>query len=91
MNSMLTVNVDSHHVRFTPDDEVSVVDAVRALSNSDGHWSIWEDSKVEHAEILRYCQRYRFQGGTPIPVVNSEGWDMIRTLLLASLSDSNLP
>ena len=59
---MLTVNVDSHHVRFTPDDKVSVVDAVRALSNSDGHWSIWEDSKVEHPEILRYCQHYSFQG-----------------------------
>jgi hypothetical protein len=91
MNSILTVNIDSRHVRFTPDGRVSVGDVIRELSHSDRPWPIWEDSKVEHAEIVRYCQRYRFQGGTPIPVVNSEGWEMVRTLLLASLSDSNLP
>jgi len=91
MHSMLTVNIDSHHVRFTPDDKVPVGDAIRALSHSDRSWSIWEDSKVEHPEILRYCQHYSFQGETPIPVVNSAGWEIIRTLLLASSSDSHLP
>jgi hypothetical protein len=91
MNSMLTENIDSHHVRFTPDGKVSVGDAIRPLSHFDRPWPIWEDSKVEHPEIHRYCQHYSFQGETPIPVVNSEGWEMIRTLLLASLSDSNLP
>lgn len=91
MNSMLTVNVDSHHVRFTPDGKVSVVDAIRAVSNSDRPLSIWEDLKIAHPAILMHCEHYSFEGEGPISVVNNEGWESIWMLLLEYLSNANLP
>ena len=90
MDKALVVNLDSEPVRFTPDGKVSVVDAIRAVSNSNRPRTIWEDLKVEHPEILAYCEHYPFQGETSVLVANSKGWERILMLLPGYLSDQDL-
>jgi len=90
MEQALIVNLDSVALRFTPEGKVSVVDAIRAVSNSDSPYSIWENLKAEHPEILLYCVDYSFQGKGPVPVIDSKGWERVWMLLPDYLSDSNV-
>lgn len=90
MDKALVVNLDSEPVRFTPDGKVSVVDAIRAVSNSNRPRAIWENLKVEHPEILTYCEDYPFQGERFFLVANSKGWERILMLLPGYLSDQDL-
>lgn len=90
MAQPLILNLGSDPLRFTPDGKVSVVDAIRAVSNSDSPYSIWENLKAEHPEILLYCVDYSFQGKGPVPVIDSKGWERVWMLLPDYLSDSNV-
>jgi hypothetical protein len=90
MDKALVVNLDTEPVRFTPDGKVSVVDAIRAVSNSNRPRAIWENLKVEHPEILTYCEDYPFQGEKSVLVANSKGWERISMLLPSYLSDQDL-
>lgn len=90
MDKALVVNLDSEPVRFTPDGKVSVVDAIRAVSNSNRPRAIWENLNVEHPEILTYCEDYPFQGERSVLVANSKGWERILMLLPGYLSDQDL-
>jgi len=72
MEQALIVNLDSVPLRFTPDGKVSVVDAIRAVSNSNCPYSIWETLKVQHPEILLYCEDHSFQGESPAPLIDSK-------------------
>ena len=90
MEQALIVNLDSVPLRFTPDGKVSVIDAIRAVSNSKRPSSIWENLRVEHPEILIYCEDYSFQGEGPIPVIDSKGWERVWMLLPDFLSDPNV-
>jgi len=73
----LILNLDSVPLRFTPDGKVSVIDAIRAVTNSNRPYSVWENLKAEHPEILIYCEDYSFQGEDPIPVIDSRGWERV--------------
>jgi hypothetical protein len=66
MEQTIIVTLDSVPLRFTPDGKVSVIDAIRAVSSSNHPYSIWENLKAEHPEILIYCERYSFQGEEPV-------------------------
>lgn len=55
MEQALILSLDSVALRFTPEGKVSVVDAIRAVSNSDSPYFIWENLKAERPEILLYC------------------------------------
>jgi len=90
MEQALIVNLDSVPLRFTPDGKVSVIDAIRAVSNSKRPSSIWANLRVEHPEILIYCEDYSFQGEGPIPVIDSKGWERVWMLLPDFLSDTDL-
>jgi hypothetical protein len=85
MEEAFTVHLDNKPVNFTPDGKVSVVDAIEATMNSAHARTIWETLKVEHPEILSYCEDYPFQGDDPLPVVDSAGWERIMPLLLCYL------
>jgi len=89
MEEALIINLGNEPVRFTPDGKVSVVDAIRAVSNSNRPCAIWENLKVEHPEILAYCEDYPFQGEGSLPAANSKGWERIWMLLPNYLSDKN--
>jgi hypothetical protein len=90
MEQGLIVNMDSVPLRFTPDGKVSVFDAIRAVSNMNCPHSIWENLKTEHPEILADCEDYSFQGGSPCPVIDSQGWERVLILLPAYLPYPNI-
>jgi hypothetical protein len=77
----LTLHLDDKPLRFTPDGKVSVVDAIGATTLSHRAHAIWEGLKEKHPEILPYCEDYSFQENDLIPVVDSEGWEIIMMLL----------
>ncbi|GAJ22405.1 unnamed protein product, partial [marine sediment metagenome] len=52
--------------------------------------AIWENLKVEHPEILTYCEDYPFQGERSVLVANSKGWERILMFLPGYLSDQDL-
>ena len=81
MEQPLILNMDDVPLRFTPEGKVSVVDAIRAVSNSNHPHAIWEILKAEHPEVLIYCEDYYFQGKDPIPVISSKGWEGVWMLL----------
>jgi len=81
--------LNNEPVRFTPDGRVSVVDAIRVVTNSNSPDAIWDSLKTEHPEVLMHCENYSFQTEGPIPVVNSEGWGTIWMLLPDYLLDIN--
>lgn len=90
MEQALIVNIDSVPLRFTPDGKVSVVDAIRAVSNTNCADSIWGDLTTEHPGILKHCQDYSFQGESPIPVIDSKGWERVLMVLPDYLPDPNI-
>jgi len=90
MEQDLIVNLDSVPLRFTPEGKVSVVDAIRAVSNSNHPHSIWENLKAEHPGVLMDCEDYSFRGEGPVPVIDSKGWERVWMLLPDYLSDSNV-
>ena len=91
MEQPLILNLESVPLRFTPDGKVSVVDAIRAVSNSRCPTTIWENLKAAHPGILIYCEEYSFQAGDPLLVINSTGLEKVWMLLPDYLVDPNLP
>ena len=87
MEQSLVVLFDGDPVRFTPDGKVSVLDAIGALVNSECPGYLWDDVKKKHTEIMSYCGSYSFQNGQFLPVVDNEGWNMLRTVLMDYLGD----
>jgi hypothetical protein len=81
MEKRFTVHLDNKPVRFTPDGKVSVVDAIKATTQSNRARAIWEILKGRHPEVLDLCEDYSFQGRDPVPVVGSTGWEAIMPLL----------
>jgi hypothetical protein len=89
MEQNLVVSFDGDPVRFTPDGRVSVLDAIGALTHSESPRSLWDDVKKKYPEIRSYCGSYSFQKGHSLPVVDSEGWDMLLTVLVNYLGESD--
>jgi hypothetical protein len=82
------VNFDGDPVRFTPDGKVSVLDAIEALTHTKCPGSLWEDVKKRYPEIVSHCGSYSFQKGHFSPVLDSEGCDMLWTVLVDHLGKS---
>jgi predicted HAD superfamily phosphohydrolase len=87
MEKDVIMDLDNVAVRFTPEDKISVIDAIRAVGGSEHAWTVWEKLKMEQPEVLDHCEDYSFQMQDPVPVVNSEGWDKISSVLFGYLSD----
>jgi hypothetical protein len=77
MEETLIVNFDNQPIRFTPDGKVSVVDAIKMVTGSDNPWSILENLKAEHPDLLTHCQEHVSQSEGAVPVVAGEGWEKI--------------
>ena len=84
----LVVHFDDDPVRFTPDGKVSVLDAIKALTQLDCPNLLWESLKKNHPEILIHCGSHSFQKGQSLPVVDVAGWDMLWTVLIDYLVTS---
>jgi hypothetical protein len=81
------MKLDGDRVRFTPDGEVSVVDAIKALSTVEGAERIWESLKQERPEFEDLCQGYNFQENQIDSVVDGESWEIIEDALLGYILD----
>jgi hypothetical protein len=88
MEQALTVHFDGDPVRFTPEGKVSVLDAIRALTQSCHPERLWESLKEEHPEILDHCEDYRFQKRQWLPVMDKEGLEMLWVLLIDHVGKS---
>jgi len=81
----VVMNLGDYLVRFSPDGKVSVIDAIKAVSDSDRAGELWEDMVSQHPDLLSHCGDYNFQGEETETVIDTEGWERIRTLLPAYL------
>ena len=89
MGKAVIVNLDSIPLRFTPDGKVSVIDAIRAVSDSNCPITIWENLKETYPDFLIYCEDYSFQEEAPVAVIDSKGWEKVWMLLPDYLADPN--
>ena len=83
-----SVCLDGDQIRFSPTGEVSVLDAISALTGANDPESVWEGIKRGHPRVLSGCREYRFQGsnGGPTPVADSQTWFQISVLLFSLMS-----
>ena len=90
MSEEFVLSLAHNSVRFTPSGEVAVMDAINALSESDGAEEIWLRLKNENPEILKHCKQFHFSKNQSVMVVDSQGWEQIETLLFDYILDQNL-
>ena len=90
MKEAVVLNLVEGPVRFTHDGQVSVVDAIRAVSMADDSDAIWKKLKREHPEILPHCRNESVGESGSVMVVNSKGWEMIWLLLPEYLLDPDV-
>jgi hypothetical protein len=81
MESRYVFELDSCPVRFTPDGKVAVMDAIRAVSLTPFPGKVWGRLKRAHPQLPQECEEYRFDGGKPILVADSETWQRIWNVL----------
>jgi hypothetical protein len=81
MPQELVLSLKKNPVRFTPNGEIAVIDAIKALSESDSVEEIWETLKRKNPEILSHCKRVYFSKNKSTVVVDSQGWEQIESLL----------
>jgi len=91
MDQALILTLDKERIRFTPDGNISVIDAIQAVCDANNPQAIWENLKEEHPEILMHCEDYSFQGESHVPVIDSKGWEKLWILLPDYLSYPNVP
>jgi hypothetical protein len=85
------LSIEKKSIRFTPSGEIAVIDAIKALIESDNAEEIWQTLKEENLEILSHCMQFHFSKNKSVMVVNSQGWEQIATLLFDYILDQNLP
>ncbi len=91
MSKEFVLSLEENSVRFTPSGEIAVIDAINALSESDGAEEIWQRLKNENPQILSHCKQFYFSKNKSAMVVGSQGWEQIETLLFDYILDQNLP
>ena len=60
MTKKFVLSLTEKAVRFTPSDEMAVLDAIRVLSGSDTAEDVWKKLKDENPQILSHCKQVFF-------------------------------
>jgi hypothetical protein len=81
MTREFVLSLEKNFVRFTPNGEIAVIDAIKALGDPETAEEIWETLKVENPEILSHCKQFRFSKNKSAMVVDGQGWEQIEFLL----------
>ena len=84
----VTLHLQDDLIRFTPEGQIAVLDAIGALSEDDCPVCIWEDLKRGNPHISELCDIYTFPEKESAPVADGDSWAIIQTLLLEHLIDS---
>jgi len=88
MEQTLVVQFDDDPIRFTPEGKVFVLDAIKALTQSEHPKDLWESLKQKYPEILVHCENRCFQRGQRLQVIDKEGWEMLWILLIDHLGNA---
>ena len=91
MPKKFVLSLKENSVRFTPNGEIAVIDAIKVLSESDTAEKIWQTLKEENPKVLSHCRRFHFSKNNAALVVDSQGWDLIESLLFNYIFDQNRP
>ena len=81
MEEALTIMMDDDPVRFTEDGKVSVIDAIKAITDSDQPHEIWEKLKRDNPELLDYCESHSEVESGDVAFIDHEGWEKIWLLM----------
>jgi hypothetical protein len=90
MPKEFVLSLNENSVRFTPNGEIAVIDAIKALSESYTAEEIWKTLKDENPEILSHCKRFHFPKSKSVIVIDNQGWQQIETLLFDYILDQSL-
>jgi hypothetical protein len=90
MPNEFVLRMEENSVRFTPRGEIAVIDAIKALSESDTAEEIWQTLKKENPQILSHCRRFNFAKNKSALVVDGQGWERIESLLFDYILDRSL-
>ena len=90
MPKEFVLSLDENSVRFTPNGEIAVIDAIKALSGPDTAEEMWQRLTAENPEILSHCRRFHFSKSESVLVTDSLGWNRIETLLFEYILDQSL-
>ena len=86
----IILSLAENSVRFTPNGEIAVIDAIKSLSESDTAEEIWKTLKDQNPEILGHCRRFHFSKSKSAMVADSRGWEQIESLLFDYILDQSL-
>jgi len=89
MEQTLVVQFDDDPIRFTPEGKVFVLDAIKAVTQSEHPKDIWESLNKKYPKILDYCENHRFQRGQRLLVIDKEGWEKLWILLIDHLGNAD--
>ena len=87
MPKKFILSMEENSVRFTPSGEIAVIDAIKALSQSDTAEKIWQTLKNKNPEILSHCRQFHFSKNKSVMVADSQGWEQIESLLFDYILD----
>jgi len=87
MTSEFVLSLNQNYVRFTPSGEIAVIDAIKALSESDAAEEIWQTLQDENPAILSHCKQFHFSKTKSAMVVDRQGWEQIEFLLFDYILD----
>ena len=91
MPKEFVLSLEKNSVRFTPNGEIAVIDAIKALSQSDTAEEIWKTLKDENPEILSHCRQFHFAKNKSATVIDNRGWEQIESLLFDYILNRSLP
>ena len=84
------LSLEENRVRFTPNGEIAVIDAIKMLAEFDTAEEIWKTLKDKNPEILSHCKQFHFSKSESVTVVDSRGWEQIESLLFDHILDRSL-
>jgi len=84
------LSMEENFIRFTPSGEIAVIDAIKALGESDAAEEIWKTLKDENPEILSHCRCFHFSKNKSAMVADGQGWEQIESLLFDYILDGSL-
>ncbi|MEJ2638206.1 MAG: hypothetical protein P8010_01390 [Desulfosarcinaceae bacterium] len=87
MRKTLHLRLDNTTVRFTPEGSIVVVDAIRALSDTQRPERVWATLKRRHPQLGALCREYAFADKDVVSVADSDQWPVIQEKLLDHLLD----
>ena len=96
MTECLNLKLDDRRVRFTPGGRISVLDAIRVVSDTDRPKALWQELQEAFPEVATFCQNDSAgESENPVhrtmPFADGEGWEKIFVLLFEYLSNRSEP